>query len=215
MSHTESLDVLTPEGLPTGQTKPRGEVHRDGDWHRAFHLWIVKEGKYVLFQRRARGKDLEPNKLDVTVGGHFAAGETFLEVLREAEEELGLMVRPGALHFLETRQVERHYPNATDREFQDVYVMRCDWALEDYTLDPKEVYVLYEVPLESAASLYRDGTPVAVAGFDAYRRRNDALLYEGDLIAPSRAEVVETLQKIRAWLETADETAEGASASHS
>ena len=70
----EFLDVLTEEGLPTGRTKRRTEVHRDGDWHRSFHLWIVKEGRYVLLQRRSQAKDLEPNKLDVAVGGHFSAG---------------------------------------------------------------------------------------------------------------------------------------------
>ena len=97
---SERLDVLDEHGIPTGTTKSRGEVHRDGDWHRAFQLWIVKEGNYVLLQRRAKGKDLEPGKVDVTVGGHYRAGETLLDVVREVEQEIGLSVRPGELHFL-------------------------------------------------------------------------------------------------------------------
>ena len=196
----EFLDVLTQGGLPTGESKRRAEVHRDGDWHRSFHLWVVKEGRYVLFQRRSSLKDLEPNKIDVTVGGHFAAGETLREVLREPYEELGLDLRPKDISHLTTRKAERFYENKVDREFQEVYVMRCDKRLEDYGLNRQEVYALYEVPLERAISLYRTGESVAAAGFDAYGRENNALLFGGDLIQQAREDVAETLGEVRRWL---------------
>ena len=197
----ELLDVLTEEGVPTGRSKRRAEVHRDGDWHRSFHLWIVKEGSYVLFQRRSSLKDLEPNKIDVTVGGHFAAGETLKEVLREPYEELGLDLSPKDITYLTARRVERFYEDKTDREFQEVYVMRCDKRLEDYGLNRQEVYALYEVPLERAIRLYREGESVAAAGFDAYGRENNALLVANDLIEQAREDVAVTLEEIRAWLE--------------
>ena len=197
----EFLDVLTQDGLPTGQSKRRAEVHRDGDWHRSFHLWIVKEGRYALFQRRSERKDLESNKIDVTVGGHFAAGETLREVLREPYEELELDLSPKDLSYLTTRQAERFYEDRTDREFQEVYVMRCDKRLENYALNREEVYALYEVPLERAIQLYKEGASVAAAGFDAYGRENNALLVADDLIQQAREDVVVTLGEIRAWLE--------------
>ncbi|RMG72036.1 MAG: NUDIX hydrolase, partial [Bacteroidetes bacterium] len=28
----EYLDLLTPQGKPTGETKAKSAVHRDGDW---------------------------------------------------------------------------------------------------------------------------------------------------------------------------------------
>ena len=37
----ELVDVLTPAGDPTGMRKPKAAVHRDGDWHRAAHVWIL------------------------------------------------------------------------------------------------------------------------------------------------------------------------------
>lgn len=198
----ELLDVLTPEGIPTGQVRPRDEVHREGLWHRSFHLWIVKENRFVLFQRRSSTKDLEPNKLDVTVGGHFGAGETLKDVIREVEEEIGLQVRVGELQYLETRPVERFYPHAIDREYQEVYALRCEQDLDQYHLDRREVYVLYEIPISRALELYREGTPVAAAGFDAYRRPNHALLIPEDLIEQSRADVVDVLEKIAFWLDS-------------
>ncbi len=197
----EFLDVLTEEGVPTGRSKRRADVHRDGDWHRSFHLWIVKEERYVLFQRRSQRKDLEPGKIDVTVGGHFSAGETLKEVLREPYEELGLDLSPRDISHLTTRKAERFYEGATDREFQEVYVMRCDKRLEEYGLNRQEVYALYEVPLERAIDLYRIGESVAAAGFDAYGRENNALLFAADLIEQAREDVAKTLEEIRAWLE--------------
>jgi isopentenyldiphosphate isomerase len=207
----ELFDVLDEFGIPTGETKPRALVHRDGDWHRSFHLWIVKDGTHVLFQRRSHKKDLEANKLDVTVGGHFGAGETLLEVVREVEEEIGLKVQLKDLHFIETRQGERHYENAVDREFVDVYALRCDQKLDAYYLQCDEVSVLYEVPIDKAIELYRDGTFVAVYGYDCQQRTNNALLVSDDLIEGSGAEVVETLLKVKGWLEveSAEQRSEG------
>jgi isopentenyldiphosphate isomerase len=196
----EWFDVLTAEGQWTGQTKPRAQVHQQGHWHRSFHLWIVKDRHFVLLQRRSRKKDLEGGKVDVSVGGHFRAGEGLEQVIREVEEEIGLLVRPSDLHFLETRKVERHYPQAIDREFQETYVFCCDQPLQDYYLNPAEVEVLYEVPLEAAITLYRDGQFVAASGFDAQQRHNNALLITADLIEQARADTVETLMLIKTWL---------------
>ena len=36
----ELFDVVHADGSPTGRSKPRWQVHRDGDWHRSIHVWI-------------------------------------------------------------------------------------------------------------------------------------------------------------------------------
>lgn len=200
---SEALDVLLPPaGVPSGVTKARSAVHRDGDLHRTLHLWIVS-GQNVLLQRRAAAKDLEPGKLDVTVGGHFGVGETLAEVLREAEEELGVVVTPGALEYLGTFRATRHYPGVTDHELQESYLLRRNAPLTSYAPNPGEVEVLYELPLAGALALYEHGAPVAAAGFDAYGRRNDALLIEDDLIEQARGEVVARLEQIAELLKGA------------
>jgi isopentenyldiphosphate isomerase len=197
----EALEVLDGAGVPTGETKLRPAVHRDGDWHRAFHLWVVHPDGTVLLQRRAAGKDLGGGKVDVSVGGHVRPGETLLDVLREAEEEIGLTVRPGDLTFLETLRSERRYPSGEiDREFQDVYaVVVPDRTLQAYVLPCDEVTVVYEVPIARAIDLFRSGTPVAVAGWDCMYRVNDALLVAEDLIAPAREATAASLERLMAW----------------
>jgi 8-oxo-dGTP pyrophosphatase MutT (NUDIX family) len=134
------------------------------------------------------------------VGGHLAAGETIRDALREVEEELGLRVALADLIYLETRRVERRYAWASDREFQEVYLLRCDRELSAYNLNPQEVYALYELPVERAIALYRDGTPQFAAGYDAYQRVNNALLIDDDLIIQAKADVLEVLSKIQALL---------------
>lgn len=208
-SSDELLDVLDESGGATGSAKPRGEVHRDGDRHRVFHLWVVREDGTVLLQRRSRHKDLEPEKVDVTVGGHLRAGESVFDAVREVEEEIGLEVSPERLAYLGQWRSERRYAQALDREFQEVFALVCDWPLERYSLDCREVYLLYEVPLARAVQLYRDGAPLPASGYDCQLRKNDALLINEDLIQQGRAGVVEQLEALWEWLRVESEDPDG------
>jgi isopentenyl-diphosphate delta-isomerase len=72
----ERIDVLTPDGRPTGVTKGKSEVHRDGDWHRAAHVWIVTPSGRILLQRRSVRKENYPGFWDVSAAGHLSAGES-------------------------------------------------------------------------------------------------------------------------------------------
>lgn len=197
----EVLDLLDEHGGPTGEVKRRADVHRDGDWHRAFHLWVMHPDGYVLLQRRSRTKDLAAGKVDVSVGGHLRAGEIWLDALREAEEEIGLTLGPGDVDLLGTLRSERGYPDGSlDREFQDVYAALVGGReLPDYHLRCDEVAVLYEAPLARLIELYRDARALPVAGWDCQRRRNDALLVPEDLIAEGRVGTLESLERLAAW----------------
>jgi isopentenyldiphosphate isomerase len=57
----------------------RGEVHRIGHWHKAFHCWFVSredEIDYIYLQLRSNLKKDYPNLLDITAAGHLLAHET-------------------------------------------------------------------------------------------------------------------------------------------
>jgi isopentenyldiphosphate isomerase len=59
--------------------KFRGEVHRDGDYHRAVHVWIYSEStQELLLQRRADCKDSWPGQWDISSAGHISAGDSSL-----------------------------------------------------------------------------------------------------------------------------------------
>jgi 8-oxo-dGTP pyrophosphatase MutT (NUDIX family) len=122
---TELFDLCTPDGHALGRTKSRALVHRDGDWHRTLHVWVVLTATSptsVLFQRRSLKKDSHAGKVDVSVAGHVRAGETVFDALREVEEEIGLVVRPTELMRLGLRRcVDARQPSHVDREVHAVF----------------------------------------------------------------------------------------------
>lgn len=93
-------DKTSSSLVPTGVIKARGQVHRDGDWHRSIHAWVAQKNNNnsddnattvsVLLQRRSPYKDTHPNLLDVSCAGHVNAGSNIYDTTkRELEEELG------------------------------------------------------------------------------------------------------------------------------
>ena len=145
---TEWIDVLDEDGAPTGTVKDKREVHRDGDWHRAAHLWIAY-GDRVLLQRRALAKDAWPGLWEILVAGHVGAGESTIDAaVREAEEELGLRIATVDLEFLgEVRYQIVVREGFIENEVHEVYLLRRDVDPGALTLDPAEVAEVRWVPL--------------------------------------------------------------------
>ena len=138
----ELIDVLTAEGAPTGATKPKPHVHRDGDWHRAAHVWIIATDGRLLLQRRSRRKENYPGLWDVSAAGHVSAGESAHEcAVRETFEELGLRIDAGELQFLGTVRESCVLNGGTyiDNEIHDVFIVRRDVDLESLILQDGEV----------------------------------------------------------------------------
>jgi isopentenyldiphosphate isomerase len=160
----ERIDILDAGGDPTGTTAWKSEAHRDGLWHRCFHLWICDpSGPYLLVQRRASDKDTWPGYLDVVVAGHLSAGEGPIEGgVREAEEELGLRVDPERLIPLGTRRIEQDIPAGCDREFHEVFLLLGAVPLERLRLQPEEVDAVIRFALADAEAL--DGGERVSAG---------------------------------------------------
>jgi isopentenyldiphosphate isomerase len=158
----EYFDVVDVDGNLTGVMKRRDEVHRDGDWHRAFHLWVVARAEpdgapAVIFQRRARTKDTYPDLLDVTVGGHYRAGEGFDDVVREIEEEIGIAPPNGDLIEIGRRWAEGIYDAVKDREIEDVYVFALDRPVADLRPSYEEITALDVIRVVDIESLLVQG----------------------------------------------------------
>ncbi len=138
----ELIDILTPDGLPTGLTRPKPEVHRDGDWHRAAHLWIATPDGRVLLQRRAEVKESWPGLWDVSVAGHVNAGEGAREAaVREAFEELGVRIAADELVQLGTLRYQAVLNGGAyiENELHEVFFVRRELETDSLMLDPAEV----------------------------------------------------------------------------
>jgi isopentenyldiphosphate isomerase len=124
----EILDVFDDHGRHVG-TKRRADVHRDGDWHLAFHLWVVSPAG-VLLQRRARDKSSWPGFLDASAAGHLLAGESIRDGLREVDEELGAAYLFDDLGHLGVHRVaDAERSGTVNRELQHVFAVRDDRPL--------------------------------------------------------------------------------------
>lgn len=163
----ELFDVLNADGSATGEVKRRADVHRDGDWHRAFHLWIAGRSSHgvieVLFQRRSIRKDTWPGRLDIAVGGHYRAGETILDVIREIDEEVGMSPRFEDLIYVGERRTESLDPAWHDREIQDVYVMSLNDGWPRFAPNADEIESLLRVEAEQLLRLCRGETDLVAA----------------------------------------------------
>ncbi|KAI3522348.1 hypothetical protein L1887_00057 [Cichorium endivia] len=160
MSHTDHLheeehfDVLTKTGQKTGFSKPRGAVHKDGDYHRAVHVWIFAEStQELLLQRRADCKDSWPGLWDISSAGHISAGDSSLiSARRELQEELGLTLPNDAfeLLFVFLQQSVTNNGSFINNEFDDVYLVTTvsPIPLEAFTLQESEVSAVKYIPIE-------------------------------------------------------------------
>lgn len=122
----ELVDVIRPDGTPTGIRKPKSEVHRDGDWHRSVHVWLFTPERRVLLQKRSLRKENNPGLWDVSAAGHISAGEDWVRAaIREVEEELGLRLGPDELRHVATFRESSVLNRGTyiENEFHEIYVV--------------------------------------------------------------------------------------------
>lgn len=143
----ELFDVVLADGTPTGRTKARAEVHRDGDWHRAVHVWVAGHDEagepFLMFQQRSLAKDTWPGWLDATVGGHYRAGETVELAIREVEEEIGIAVELASLRSLGVRIcINEKQAGILDHELQDLFLLEDDRPLTEFRPHPAELAAL-------------------------------------------------------------------------
>lgn len=161
MSH-EYLDVLDPQGNPTGRTKLRSEVHRDGDWHRTVHIWIVNSKGQILMQKRSPHKESNPGKWDISAAGHIPAGETSLDTaVRETEEELGIHVRPEEFEHIDTVTSSSVQNDGTfvNNSIHDIYILKKDLEASDIRFQVEEVDAVKWVPIDELRDSWKRQSP--------------------------------------------------------
>jgi len=159
----EMIDIYDENMVMIG-TKERIQAHLDGDWHRAFHCWIVfrqNNFDYIVVQRRSPDKDMFPNALDITAAGHYAAGESIEEGVREIKEELGIDLSYRDLVRLGVKIDVAKVGRITNREFNDVFMANFAMDISEYDFQVKELSGLVTFRIDEALGLYR-GTKKSV-----------------------------------------------------
>lgn len=145
-------------------TADKRDAHTRGLWHRTFTALVIDPGRQtVLLQKKAPGRVPfpRPDYADITVGGHYHAGEEIPDGVREAREELGIRDLSYADFVpLGVRQTAVTIaPGYIEREFQHIHLLPRDDALGTIPLGGDgEVSGLAEISLDDAICLSAGGT---------------------------------------------------------
>lgn len=156
---SEILAVFDKDGQQIG-TKPRADVHRDGDWHSLVFVWCawMENGQpMLLMQQRARPGDPFIGNLDAPAGGHVMASESHREAgIREFDEEVGILLDKLDLTYLGSAKLEDH-SRTCNRVIQHFYLTECEIGLREVAFND-EVNGFAHVPLKSLMQLLRGET---------------------------------------------------------
>ncbi len=136
----EFYDIVDENNQPLGTTKAKSQVHKDGNWHRAVHVWVVNGNKEVLVQKRSAIKTLSPNLWDISMGGHISAGEDpIVATIRELKEELGMKVNQEDLKFVFISKDDVILSNGIERLFHNVYITKTNLPITAFKMQGEEV----------------------------------------------------------------------------
>jgi isopentenyldiphosphate isomerase len=153
------IDVYTDRNEPAGYTVEKKEAHAKGLWHRVFTCLVINtDNKTAYLQKKTPGRYSfdRPDHMDVTVGGHYEAGEAIEAGVREMEEEIGLKVSFEQLVSLGQRQTSvvlaKDYDN---NEFQHIFLLPTKTGLTGFKYADNEVSGLVEIPVFDGIRLMR------------------------------------------------------------
>ena len=119
---SELLDVLDEQGIQTGVSVQRSEVHKNGLWHGTVHIYVCRmigQKVEILVHLRSASKDLYPNTWDPVLGGHIQAGNTPIQTVEEElSQEVGLSISPEDLIVGPIVKADK----GSDKEFNHIFV---------------------------------------------------------------------------------------------
>jgi isopentenyldiphosphate isomerase len=144
----------------------RGDEMTSDEFHLVVHVCIFNPKGEMLIQQRQPFKQGWSNLWDITCGGSAVAGDTSQQAAsRELFEELGI-------HY-NFEKIRPHLTINFERGFDDYYLIKYDFDLNDLTLQTEEVQAVKWASKEEILKL------IELKKFIPYYESIIAFLFEG------------------------------------
>jgi len=116
------LNIVNDKDEIIGE-ETRENIHINGLLHREVHVYFITPHKEIIFQHRAKDKDMFPDLLDATVGGHVEIGLSYKEnAIKEAREETGVVIHNSDLIFI--NKIKKSFKDETTGKVNSVFNSR-------------------------------------------------------------------------------------------
>ncbi len=140
MNLDEKFDVLDGNGNKTGKVETKKHVHDNSLWHGVAHTWIFNSTGQILLQRRHAASGWGADKWDLSAGGHIQTGENPQQgAIREAFEELGLVITDDQLIFINKVTTERDgFNSLPHKTIAWNYLVKVDMDITELKLQDGE-----------------------------------------------------------------------------
>lgn len=133
-------------------------AHKLGLWHEVFNaIFVNKERNTIIFQiKNCRHNGIyDEDKIEITVGGHYKAGEKIEDGIREIEEETGKIIDFKELIYLGERQISlKINDNYKVREFQKMFIVPFIGKVEELKSIDDEVKAFIELDIGDGIELF-------------------------------------------------------------
>lgn len=165
-SYIETFDAV---GNKDGKQATFMEVHRNGLWHKAAHIFVADNKGNIVLQQRTKNVATYPLYFDVSAGGHVDAGYSVLETaIKETKEELGITVSNDTMLFLGTYKESSVWKELINNEFVYVYLCVTETPLATLSFEPEEVQSLLVFPWQELKTIYKDKSKMIVPHYESY-----------------------------------------------
>ena len=129
----EFWSILDENGNVTGRLHERGKPMQTGEFHLTVSIWIENDNGEYLISKRSPNK-LSPNLWECTGGNAVAGDDSLTTALKEAKEELGIILEPQNGRMIKNRL----RTCVCNHCLADVWLFRQNIDISTVTLDPEE-----------------------------------------------------------------------------
>ena len=128
----EYLDLYDQNRIKTGKIHKRGEPIEYGYYIIVVNVWIVNSENEVLLTQRHPLRKIWGGLWECSASGAVLSGEDSLQgALREAEEEIGVILLPSEAILLESI--------IRKDNFRDTFLFKKDIPISEIKIQPEEV----------------------------------------------------------------------------